>query len=195
MLCLYTCECGLIRAMDTTELQTVQVPIDQLIPAGYNPRILSAKQLESLQKSIDAFGFVEPVVANKRNNIIVGGHARVLAAKGLGYESVPVVWVDLDPAHEKTLNVALNKIGGEFDTDQLAELLNDLDLDLVELSGFDEDELLALQADPFDAPAEPDKPKGARKYSTDELREIAKSYYPDQLQTITGFLAVVDERA
>ncbi len=176
-------------------LQAVQVPIDQLKPAPYNPRRLSSAQLESLQKSLDSFGFVEPIVANKQSGHIVGGHARLLAARGLGYTEVPVVWVDLDEAKERTLNVALNRIGGEFDNDLLAELLVELADDLVELAGFDEAEFAALQADPFDdvAPDRGDKVK-ERKYSIAQLREFAKSHYPNEFETINNFLVVADER-
>lgn len=124
---------------------TEQIPIDQLQFAAYNPRTISRHEFESLQRSIDEFGFVEPVVVNRRNYVIVGGHQRVRAARELGHTEVPVYFVDLDEAHEKALNIALNKISGEFDTDQLAELISGLDTDLIELTGFDEKELQSLQ--------------------------------------------------
>ena len=83
------------------------------------------------------FGIVEPVVVNKRTGRIVGGHQRVKAAEAQGIEQLPVVHVDLDETQEKQLNIALNRISGEFDVDKLAELLKDLeamgaDLDLTE---------------------------------------------------------------
>lgn len=179
-----------------TKLIIEYVPTDSLKPASYNPRIVNAKDFESLQKSIDQFGWAEPICVNKRSGNIVGGHARWQAAKALGLSPVPVIYVDLDDAHERSLNIALNKISGEFDNDMLSELLLDLDADMLELTGFNDDELAALSADPFDEPeAEQPAKSTERKYSTDQLREFAKSYYPDQLQTITGFLAVVDDRA
>ena len=118
----------------------------KLVPAEYNPRSISAHQAEALKRSIDRWGFVEPIVANKRTGKIVGGHQRVDAALALAVQKVPVHWVDLDEDSEKALNIALNKISGEWNNDTLAELLADLEQsgqDLEDL-GFDADELQKL---------------------------------------------------
>ena len=118
----------------------------KLVPAEYNPRNISAHQAEALKRSIDRWGFVEPIVANKRTGKIVGGHQRVDAALALAVQKVPVHWVDLDEDSEKALNIALNKISGEWDNDTLAALLADLEQngqDLEDL-GFDADELQEL---------------------------------------------------
>lgn len=157
-----------------------------------NPRTISAHEFESLQRSIDQFGFVEPCVVNKRNMVVVGGHQRLRAASALGIDRVPVVWVDLDEKHQHALNIALNKISGEFDKDVLAELILELDDELLSLTGFDESELESLQADPFDDEGEPkaDKPK-EKKYSLEELRTLAKGIYPAQADVILDFLEAV----
>jgi DNA modification methylase len=117
-------------------MQVVQVPIASIRFADYNPRKISDADMASLKRSIQRFGFVDPVVVNRRRargwrladrgRVIVGGHQRVRAAQELGHRAVPVVYVDLAPDDEKLLNLALNKIGGEFDLPKLAEILRDL---------------------------------------------------------------------
>lgn len=91
--------------------------------ASYNPRRIDPDQLLALRRSLRTFGAVEPVVANRRTGRIVGGHQRVKAAEAEGIETLPVVWVDLDETGERQLNLALNKISGEWDEDKLGELL------------------------------------------------------------------------
>ena len=123
------------------------VNIDTLIPAEYNPRIelkSGMPEYEKLKNSIQEFGYVEPIIVNDRTGKVVGGHQRINVLKDLGYKEVEVVHVDLDDAHEKALNVALNKISGNWDAKKLEDLLRDInpntDLD-VEFTGFDSDEL------------------------------------------------------
>lgn len=101
------------------------IAISQLNPAPYNPRTVNKKEFEGLKASLTKFGFVDPVIANKRNNNIVGGHMRVQAWQQLGNNTVPVIWVDLDDHDERKLNVVLNSqlISGSFDELKLAELL------------------------------------------------------------------------
>jgi len=73
----------------------------------------------------------------------VGGNQRLKALRELGIEEVDVVVVDLDDAKEKALNVALNKISGEWDFIKLKDVLTDIDTgDFdIELTGFDLDEI------------------------------------------------------
>lgn len=120
-----------------------QVKISELKPAQYNPRQLKKSQFEALRESLDKFGFVDPVVVNKKNNVIVGGHQRVKVWQDLGNEMVPVFWVDLDEAEERRLNVTLNAVTGEWDFDILA---NQFDVDDLEEWGFDMD-LLNIMGD------------------------------------------------
>lgn len=104
--------------------------VDELKAAGYNPRKdlrPGDAEYEKLKRSIQEFGYVEPVIWNKRTGTVVGGHQRLKVMKDLGYEEVDCVVVDLDEKKEKALNIALNKISGEWDNDLLANLLKDLD--------------------------------------------------------------------
>ncbi|EME3512000.1 site-specific DNA-methyltransferase [Enterococcus faecium] len=119
--------------------------LSDLKPADYNPRIdleSGMEEYEKLKQSILEFGFVDPPIFNKRTGNLVGGHQRVAVAKDLGLcEEIEVSVVDLPLDKEKALNVALNKISGRWDNDKLALLLKELDADILDLSGFGEDEI------------------------------------------------------
>ncbi len=156
--------------MDTMKLE--RIPIDKLKAATYNPR----KDLkpgdieyEKLKKSIETFGYVEPVLWNRRTGNIIGGHQRFKVLVELGQKEIDCVVVDMDLTDEKALNIALNKVSGEWDKDKLMLLITDLqgsDFD-VSLTGFDSIELDALfkdslkediKEDDFDVDAELKKP-------------------------------------
>jgi DNA modification methylase len=124
-----------------------EVSIDLLRPDPANPRRIGEEELDSLERSIRQFGFVQPVLARREDSTVIGGHQRLVAARRLGFTTVPVTFVDLSIEQARLLNLALNKIGGSFDDALLARLLADLaaspDVDLT-LSGFDEDEIKDL---------------------------------------------------
>ena len=124
-------------------MQIEKLEIGRLKAAEYNPRKdlkPGDPEFEKLKRSIEEFGYVEPVIVNKRTGYrIVGGHQRYKVLKHLGHTEVDCVIVDLDEQKEKALNVALNKIAGEWDEGLLSALLKDLEqsgFDL-ELTGFD----------------------------------------------------------
>ena len=120
------------------------VAIDALKPDASYPRRISPDELESLTRSLREWGFVQPVLARRADKTVIGGHQRLLAARKLGLKTVPVIFVDLSVEQSRLLNIALNKINGEFDDEMLARLLADLQpADGIDfsLTGFDEDEL------------------------------------------------------
>ena len=125
-------------------MEIVKVNINELISPEYNPRQITDDEMEKLKNSINEFGYVAPIIVNKHNNHIIGGNQRYEALKSLGYTDVDVVFVDEpDLNREKALNIALNKISGEWDFVKLADILDDLELDDfdISLTGFDEPEL------------------------------------------------------
>ena len=131
-------------------MQIESIPIERINPAAYNPRIdLQPGDLDydRLQRSMDEFGFVEPLVWNRRTGNLVGGHQRLKILAGRGVGCVEVSVVDLPLEREQALNVALNKIGGDWDERKLADLLTGLaqipDFD-VSLTGFDSTEITHL---------------------------------------------------
>ncbi|MDQ0269955.1 site-specific DNA-methyltransferase [Cytobacillus purgationiresistens] len=125
------------------------IEINKLIPADYNPRLdlkPGDTEYEKLKNSIHEFGYVEPLVWNKRTGNLVGGHQRLKVLMDEGLTEVEVSVVDMDITKEKALNIALNKISGEWDEEKLAVLLQDLSdspID-IELSGFSQDEFVEL---------------------------------------------------
>jgi ParB-like chromosome segregation protein Spo0J len=125
-------------------MQIKHVPIDSLKPDPANPRKISNAELEALTRSLREWGFVQPVIALRKGRSVVGGHQRLLAARRLGIKTVPVIFVDLSLEQARLLNLALNKISGEWDEELLARMLADLQgaeaIDL-SLSGFSEGEL------------------------------------------------------
>ena len=131
----------------TKQLQIEQVPIGELRPDPANPRRISDQELEALTRSIHEFGLVDPIIARREDKTVIGGHQRLLAARRLGFKTVPVIFADLSQEKARLLNLALNKISGSWDQELLARLLADLqgtpDVDLT-LSGFGEDELRQL---------------------------------------------------
>ena len=127
--------------------------IDRINPAPYNPRKdlqPHDSEYQKLVKSVDEFGLVEPLVWNQCTGNLVGGHQRFKVLVARGDHEVDVSVVDLPLEKEKALNIALNKISGDWDPRKLAELLDDLvdvpDLDL-EVTGFEVDEARDLVAD------------------------------------------------
>lgn len=133
------------------------IPIDQINAATYNPRVdlqPGDPEYEKLRRSIEQYGYVEPIVWNERTGNMVGGHQRYKILKARGDTEVAVSVVDLDPEQERLLNLALNKISGRWDEDALARLLSELQeagAD-VELTGFDQDEIGDLIAGLPDVP-------------------------------------------
>jgi len=131
-------------------LEIVYVPAAKLRPAPYNPNVMSGAEMESLCRSIRQWGLVDPIVARRADRMVIGGHQRLEAAKALGMTKVPVVYVDVDENQAKALNIALNKIHGEWDLPKLGELLEELrdlpDLDET-LTGFDPKEMDQLLAE------------------------------------------------
>lgn len=134
-----------------------KVPIEKLNPAKYNPRKdlqPGDPEYEKLKRSIEEFGYVEPIIWNERTGNVVGGHQRLKILKELGRTEIEVIVVDLDEIKEKTLNLALNKISGDWDLPLLKDLLQELDTgDFdIEITGFDEEEIerLMTQFNPID---------------------------------------------
>lgn len=119
--------------------------IHDLKPAEYNPRkALTPDDVEyqKIKRSIETFGYVDPIIINK-DGTIIGGHQRHTVLSDLGYQEVDVVVLDLNKEDEKALNVALNKISGEWDELKLRDLLVELDLGDYDISvtGFDNQDL------------------------------------------------------
>ncbi len=132
--------------------------VDKINPAIYNPRKdlkPGDPEYDKLKKSILEFDMVEPLVWNKKTGNLVGGHQRLKILKELGIKNVEVSVVNLSEVKEKALNLALNKISGEWDYPKLKDLLEELDTgDFdIEITGFDPSEIEDLMTQ-FHTPEE-----------------------------------------
>ena len=107
------------------------IEINSLNPAEYNPRQITNKQYLDLKSSMEKFGCVDPIIINinpERLNVVVGGHQRLRILRELGAEKVPTVSVNLSEEDERELNVRLNKSGGDWDMEILANEFDIVDL-------------------------------------------------------------------
>ena len=130
-------------------MNIIQKKIDDLLPAVYNPRkdlTPEDREYQKIKRSIEEFGYVEPIIYNVTTGTIVGGHQRLKVLKELGYTDIAVVEIEETPEREKALNLALNKIEGEWDMAALKDLLQELDtgeLDM-DMTGFEDWEIEQL---------------------------------------------------
>ena len=162
-------------------LEFEMVPPADLNADPLNPRTITPEALDRLVESIRHHGFVDPVVARRRDRLVIGGHQRLQAAQRLGLARVPVVFLDdIDDERARALNIVLNNpsVAGAYDDAKLAALLQQLkSIDIAPaLTGFDQDqvnEILARaaaqaampQCDPDDIP----DPPGAATTKAGEL--------------------------
>lgn len=113
------------------------ININLLKPYEQNAKKHGRDQIEKLKESIDEFGFLTPCLIDREYNLIAG-HGRVMAAKELGMEKVPCVFIEgLSDAQRRAYILADNKLGelGEWDMEIVAEELkwlqeNGLDIDV-----------------------------------------------------------------
>ena len=156
-------------------MEIKELPLKELKPAAYNPRKKlkkGDKEYEKIKQSLLKFGYVDPIIVNE-DLTVIGGHQRLTVLKDLDYETAKCVIVNLPKEDEKALNIALNKITGQWDEALLADLLLDLqesDFNL-DLTGFEPpeiDDILSnvhdkeLFEDEFDVEEELKKPTLSR---------------------------------
>ena len=140
--CIYESKC-FEKKESTMNIQKINIL--KLKPSEYNPRKDLQPEDEEYKKikaSINEFGYVAPIIINS-DMTVIGGHQRLKVLKELGYEEIQCIVVDLDKNKEKALNLALNKISGEWDNDKLEAILAELketDID-INVTGFSNDEI------------------------------------------------------
>ena len=138
-----------------------KLKINALIPASYNPRKKlkpGDAEYEKIKNSITEFGYVDPIIVNS-DMTIIGGHQRWSVLKALGYDEVDCVVIEIDKTKEKALNIALNKVTGEWNKELLADLIKDLqslDYD-VSMTGFEPPEIDELFNDVHSKDVKDDK--------------------------------------
>ena len=127
-------------------MKITKMKIENLKYAPYNPRKMRKAVFERLKENIRAFKVYSPLIVNVRNNQVIGGNQRLRALIELGYQEVDVVLVDLPPDREMVLNVALNKLVGEFDNPALPVIFEEImkTPELLNLTGFELPEIFNL---------------------------------------------------
>jgi DNA modification methylase len=136
------------QALGIDRHKIMRARIRDLIPNANNARTHSPRQIAQIARSIERFGFNNPVLIDG-NNQILAGHGRVAAARTLGLNSIPVLKIEhLTDAEKRAYVLADNKLAQKagWDADILAIELQDLiDLDFdIELTGFETGEIDVL---------------------------------------------------
>lgn len=167
-----------------------------LKPADYNPRKKlepGDPEYEKIARSIEEFGYCDPIIIN-RDGTIIGGHQRTQVLLDMGAETADCVVVDLDPDKEKALNIALNKIGGQWDMSLLRDALQDLTLSPVDVNatGYSDDELSVILGDVMLEKQHEESPIDRMTFTfsleqyadlQQALQIIGAKYKPDQMET------------
>ncbi len=171
-----------------TGLALEYVSIEQLVPMEGNPR-KNEKAIPKVAESIKRFGWTSPILARREDRVVVAGHTRLAAAKSLGADKVPVIWLDLDPVSSRLYNLADNKLNeiADWDDDALVAMVRELseeDAEGLAIAGFGDDELAKLLAEVGEAPL-PDLPEGDRP----PLRQMSFVLSEEQAELVEAALA------
>lgn len=172
-------------------MKIVDVKLKGLKPWPQNPRVMSRHDMESLKRSLQTYGFVEPVVVNKRTGLVVGGHQRLQAAEALGLKTVPVTYVDLDDKAAAALGIALNRVAGDWDEPKLEALLAEFkdDKDWTALTGFTTTELDQMLAEFAGETPEGGVARGDDEIGTEALVEFTVLLAPPDYSAVMNRLA------
>ncbi len=145
-------------------METVIMKVSDIRPAEYNPRVElkpGDREYEALKKSLDRFGVAVPLVVNRTTGNLVSGHQRLNVLREQGAEEVEVVVIEADPEREKLLNIAMNKIEGDWDYEKLEAMFEDISPEDIDFTGFTGAELADLfgaeDAGPADDDEEPEE--------------------------------------
>lgn len=128
-------------------METAIMKLNDIYPAEYNPRKTlkpGDTEYEALKNSLERFGLAEPLIVNKATERLISGHQRLNVLKASGIKEAEVVLVELNEDQEKLLNIALNKIDGDWDYKKLEVLFEDIKADDIKFTGFTPEELKNL---------------------------------------------------
>ena len=162
-------------------MKTAIMQIQDIHPAPYNPRVSltpNDDEWKSLSNSLEHFGMVLPLIVNERTGLLISGHQRLNVLKAQGKKEVEVVLVDYDDEQERLLNIALNKIDGDWDYGKLEELFGEISKEDIKFTGFTEDELSRIfdnvetaSADDFDFDDDDEESESSSKEEPEEKPE------------------------
>lgn len=134
-----------MSAIPTLERRTVRLA--DMRPSDYNPRIRLEKGspgYEELRRSLIEFGETGGIVWNETTGNIVGGHQRYFVLLDEGVEECEVTVVNLDEQRERVLNIRLNKPASDWDLNQLAIVVGEMEDEQRRLAGMQDAEVADL---------------------------------------------------
>ena len=142
------------------KLKIEYISLDDIKTYENNAKLHPAEQIEQIKKSIQEFGFNDPIAIDE-NNVIIEGHGRYIACKELGIKEVPIIRLNnLDEEHKRAYMLVHNKLtmNSDFDIDTLNFELEEISLDMSEF-GFDipilEEEKEVVEDEVPEVPEEP----------------------------------------
>lgn len=121
-------------------IKLIEKNVDELIPYENNTKLHPQSQIDTIKKSIEQFGFNDPIAIWGEDNLIIEGHGRLIAAKQLGINEVPCIRLDhLSDDERKAYTIAHNatSLNSGFDLEKLNTELASIDLDMT-MFGLDE---------------------------------------------------------
>lgn len=157
-------------------MEVKKVAVSKLNPWQGNPRVHAA-ELALLVKSVEHYGWTNPILAQTGTDRIIAGHGRLEAAKALGIKEVPVIYLDLADRDADAYTIADNRLSelSTWDKTLLKDILEDLDdggFDL-DLTGFDEAALEELMtAAPPEAETTPSMPSKPQEVECPNCHEL-----------------------
>lgn len=174
-------------------MNVINVAIEDLKFADYNPRKITEKQIEDIKASIQKYGMVQPIIVNEntdRKNIIIGGHQRVRVMKMLDFKEVPVIYVNLNEAQERELNIRLNKNTGDWDWDVLA---NNFNVDDLTSWGFTSGEL-GISDNPKDEIDTDNLGNSLDSYLDGNIRQVVLYFKKEEYENVLPRIQAVMEK-
>lgn len=142
--------------MKLNNMELIELPVEMVKPNPKNPRIDLKPGMplyEKLKKSIENFGYADPIIWNEKTGMIVSGHQRFQVMKDIAQKegkeltTVQVVKVSMDESKQDGFMIAVNKITGLWDEEKLSAILRELDEEDRLNTGFDDYEIATLLDD------------------------------------------------
>lgn len=130
------------------KLKIEYISLDDIKTYSNNAKLHPAEQIEQIKKSIQEFGFNDPIAIDE-NNVIIEGHGRYIACRELGIKEVPIIRLNnLDEEHKRAYMLVHNKLtmNSDFDIDTLNFELEEINLDMSGY-GFEIPEIEGIELD------------------------------------------------
>jgi len=185
------------RLKMSTELKIEYIPIDTLKPFVDNPREHSERNINDIKQSISRFGFTNPILVRREDNMIIAGHGRIEAAAIEGLDTVPVIYLDMSDNDAKLYSITDNRTAETSEWDLLAlkeltEALSDEGLE-IEDSGFELAELEQLIGE--DQEIDHDEMwQGMPEFEQDDLSGIKMTVHFENVEDIIGFAELIGQK-